>query len=496
MSSSARVRGLLAAICAAALSQAAAPALAQSQTVRRVDRRHDQQELGHRATVWQRKGFSRHRARVESLAGDYRRFLSENKTEREVVAAALAMARARGFADLLASSRPKVAPGARLYAQVHGKLLALVVVGKRPLEEGMHVVATHVDSVRIDLKQNPVYADGNLGLLQTHYYGGLKKYHWLSQPLELRGVVVKRDGKAVKVAIGDEPDEPVLVIPDLAIHMVEGSVDRVEGESVTGEQLDPVVTSTPARAGRGADPFAAAAASAIERALGIRVGDLVSAELSLVPAGPAREVGLDRGLIGGYGQDDRACTYAALRALMEVSAPQHTAVVVLVDKEEVGSPGNTGARSNLMRRVVAELIEGKGGTSTERAVDRVLSASMVWSADVSGAVNPHYPEIYEAQNEAYTGSGVVWDQSAVHAEVMAYTRRLLDRSGVTHQAAGWGKSERSQGDSGTVLEHFTRLGMNGLVVGIPLLSMHSSFELVSKVDLYEGYRAYRAFLRD
>src|SRR5690606_7393947 len=223
-----------------------------------------------------------------------------------------------------------------------------------------------------------VYADGNLGLLQTHYYGGLKKYHWLSQPLELRGVVVKRDGKAVKVAIGDEPDEPVLVIPDLAIHMVEGSVDRVEGESVTGEQLDPVVTSTPARAGRGADPFAAAAASAIERALGIRVGDLVSAELSLVPAGPAREVGLDRGLIGGYGQDDRACTYAALRALMEVSAPQHTAVVVLVDKEEVGSPGNTGARSNLMRRVVAELIEGKGGTSTERAVDRVLSASMVW----------------------------------------------------------------------------------------------------------------------
>ncbi len=472
-------------------------ASAPAQEDRRLDRRHDEQEIGHRTTAWQRKGFAAHRKRAFDLGADYRGFVTRNKTEREVVAAALALARKKGHTDLLAAKRAKVAPGARFFAEVHGKLLALVVVGRRPLAEGMHVVASHIDAVRLDLKQVPLYADANLALLQTHYYGGIKKYQWLSQPLELRGVVVRKDGKVVQVAIGDDPSEPVLVVPDIDVH-VASRVDAHEGEEVTGESLDPVVASVPgASGGRGGrDPFAAEAARVIERELGIELDDLAAAELELVPASPARDVGLDRGLIGAYGHDDRACSYAALRALMEVGTPEHTAVLILADKEEVGSTGTTGARGSFVRRVVAELLEGAGKTAGEAALDRVLGASMVWSADVTGAVNPHYPDVYEAKNEAFIGSGVVWDYTAGHAEVNTYTRRLLDRAGVAHQAAGWGKSVESKSDEGTILSIFTQLGIQGLNVSIPVLSMHAPYELLSKADLYEGYRAYRAFLED
>lgn len=470
---------------------------AWAQEDRRLDRRHDEQELGHRATVWTRKGFAAHRKRALDLGADYRGFLTKNKTEREVVAAAMAMARKKGHADLLADKRPKVAPGARFFAQVHGKLLALIVVGRRPLAEGLHVVAAHIDAVRLDLKQVPLYADGNLALLQTHYYGGIKKYQWLSQPLELRGVVVRKDGKVVNVAIGDDPSEPVLVVPDIDVHMAH-RVDASEGEEVAGEALDPIVASVPgAPGGRGGrDPFAAEAARVIERELGIELDDLAAAELELVPASPARDVGLDRAMIGAYGHDDRACSYAALRAVMEVGTPEHTAVVILADKEEVGSTGTTGARGSFVRRVVAELLEGSGKTAGEAALDRVLGASTVWSADVTGSVNPHYPGVYEAKNEAFIGSGVVWDQTGIHAEVYTYTRRLLDKAGVAHQAAGWGKSIESKSEEGTILSIFTQLGMEGLNVSIPVLSMHAPFELLSKADLYEGYRAYRAFLED
>lgn len=486
-----RSAAMLAAVALVSLP-AVVPAQPRGETRRdrRLDRRHDQQDIGHRKTAWQRRGFDKKRA--FAFADDYKAFLTRNKTEREVASAALALAKKKGFADLLADKRPRVAPGARLHASVHGKLLALIVVGKRPLAEGVHLVAAHIDSVRLDLKQRPLYADGNLALLQTHYYGGIKKYQWLSTPLELRGVVVKKDGAVVQVAIGDQPSEPVLVIPDLAAHMSSG-VDAAEGEEVHGESLDPIVASIP---GGGDDPFAAEAGRVIERELKISLGDLAAAELELVPATAARDVGLDRAMIGGYGQDDRACAYAALRAILELGTPDHTAIVMLTDKEEVGSTGNTGAQSTFVRRIAAELIEGSGKTSSETAVERMLSASMVWSADVTGAVNPHYPSVYEAQNEAFTGAGVVWDYTAVHAEVMSYTRRLLDRAGVAHQAAGWGKSTGSKSEDGTVLAYFTRLGMNGLNVSIPLLSMHAPYELVSKADLYEGFRAYRAFLAD
>jgi aspartyl aminopeptidase len=453
-------------------------------------------ELGHRATVWESKAFAAHRTAAMDFADDYRAFLTKHKTEREVVAAAIDRARAKGFRDLLADKRPAVKAGAKLYAVAHGKIAALIVVGTEPLDEGVRVVATHVDAVRIDLKQRPIYADGNLAFFETHYYGGIKKYQWLSEPLELRGVVAKKDGTLVEIAIGDDPDEPVLVIPDEAVH-VSWSVDGVEGEQVPGEHLDPIVASIPSSKSKaGADPYAAAVAELLQAELGIAVDDLASAELELVPAGAARNVGLDRSMIGGYGQDDRACTYAALRAVLETGAPAHTAIVMLVDKEEIGSTGNTGAASAFFRRVVGELVEGAGGSATEVAIDRVLGESIVVSADVTGAANPLYADNYDSTNSTFLGSGIAWSQNGVHAELMSHVRDLLDDAGVAYQATKWGKSRDSKSETNTVLPFFTEHGMNGLTLAIPVLSMHAPFEVLSKADLYEGFRAYRAFLAD
>jgi aspartyl aminopeptidase len=447
---------------------------------------------GHRPTAWADKRFAKHKSAALAFGTEYRGFLAAHKTVREVVSAAIALAETRGFRDLFAAKRPRLAPGAKVFAAVHGKLVAFAVVGKQPFTDGTHVVAAHVDSVRLDLKQRPLYADANVALLETHYYGSPKYYHWLSTPLELRGVVVKRGGEVVRVAIGDDPDEPVLVIPDLAVHE-SAAVDREEGEDVPGEKLDPILSSTPAaKVADGQDPFAAEAERLLATAYGIAAADLATAELELVPATSPRDVGLDRALVGGYGQDDRACVYAALRAILDLGTPPRTAIVVLVDKEEVGSAGNTGAQSTFLRRVVAELLEATGGRSTELVVDRVLGASMIFSADVTGAVHPHYPALYDAKNAAFLGAGVVWDQSAIHAEVMGYVRKLFDDAGIAHQPATWTKVDVGGGD--TVLPYFTRYGMSGLDVMIPLLSMHAPYELVSKADLYEGYRAYRAFL--
>lgn len=448
--------------------------------------------LGHAPSAWESKRLDE--AAVASFADAYKAFLSANKTEREVAAFAVAEAKQRGFSDLLSAKPGSVKPGSKWYVTVHGKLAAFVVVGTDRLDDGAHLIAAHIDAVRIDLKQRPIYADANLGMLETHYYGGIKPYQWLSIPLELRGVVVKRGGAAVNVKIGADANDPVLVIPDVAVHMAR-RVDAVEGEEVPAEKLDPIVSSRPAnKAKKYADRFAAFASEVISKRLGVAVGDLASAELALVPAGVARDVGLDGALIGGYGHDDRACTYAALRALFDTPAPRRTAIVMLVDKEEIGSTGNTGARSSFVRRLAAELLEGQSGKAAgEISIDRFLSHSLVLSADVTGGMNPHYPDLYDAKNAAVIGGGLVWDQSGVHAHVMAFVKGVFDDAGVANQPADWGKATGSKGEGGTVLPFFTAHGMDGIMVGLPVLSMHAPFELLSKVDLYEGFRGYRAF---
>lgn len=450
---------------------------------------HAEDEIGHRPSAWEREGFPA--AEAMRFGDAYRDFLAAHKTEREVVAAAVAMARKKGHRDLL--GKPAAAKaGARLYAEVHGKMAAFIVVGTEPLEAGVHLVVAHADAVRIDLKQKPLYDDGNLALLQTHYYGDIKSYQWLGLPLELRGVVIKRGGQRVDIAIGDDADEPVLVIPDVSPE-VSHFVDRREGEQVPGESLDPIVASTP---GSGRDPYAAEAARLLEAQYGITPADLLSAELELVPAGAARDVGIDRAMVGGYGQDDRAAVYSAVRALLDAGRPEHTAIVLVVDKSEIGSTGNTGARSAFLRRVVAELLEARDSTATEVAVDRVLSASTVIAADAIGAVNPHYPELYDADNTAFAGGGVVWQPTGVHAELMSYVRTLLDDAGVVYQTGASTETKGSKSESGSLLRHYTRLGMSGADLSIPVLSLASPFEVISKADLYSAYRAYRAFLED
>jgi aspartyl aminopeptidase len=457
----------------------------------------DEPLLGHKPTAWERKEFQPHREAAMALGKDYLAFLTEHKTEREVVAALLSQAKALGFEDLLSRpGPPRLAAGDRRYAQAHGKILALTVVGKRPLSEGLHIIAAHIDAVRIDLKQRPLYADANLALLETHYYGGIKNYQWLSHPLELRGVVIKKDGTRVDIALGRSPEDPVLVIPDVLVHLSH-YVDDEEGEEVPAEHLDPVLSSTPSRT-PSPDLFAAEAARLLFARYGISVEDLATAELELVPASPARSVGLDSALVGGYGQDDRACSFAAARALFGIArakqVPEHTALVLFVDKEEIGSSGNTGAQSSFLRRVVGELLEAAALPATELALDRVLSKSTALSADVTSAAQPHYAKLHDRRNAAFLGSGVVWDDSGVHAELFAYLRGLLDRAGITHQTALFTTARGGKHEGGTVLPFLTQHGMEGINVSIPLLSMHSPFELVSKADLYEGFRAYREFL--
>lgn len=435
--------------------------------------------LGHRASAWPRSAAGKQQ--VMGFAERYRDFLSTQKTEREVAAWAEAEATKAGFQDLLHSQ--KIGPGDRMFVAADSTLVALIVVGKEPINEGAHVIVAGIDAARIDLKPQPIYADGNLALLQTHYYGRIKKYQWLSTPLELRGVVALAGGRVVNVGIGDDPGEPVLVIPDLGPG-ASRDVDRREGESVPAEKLDPVVGSVPsARARQGDDRFAKAATRAIERGLGIRTRDLAAAELALVPAGPARDVGIDRGLVGGYGQDDRACAYAAVRALLSRKTPTHTAVVLLVDKVEVGSVGRTSARSAFLRRVYAELIERGGGNSTEAEVSAALSRSVAAIGDAVAAAHPSYAEHYQDRGAPVLGGGVVLG-AGTRASSGAALHKQLRKTRIPIQAA-----PRSE-----LAEAVGLLGIPAVRLAVPVLSASAPTELVSKADLYALYRAYQRFL--
>lgn len=451
-------------------------------------------KLGTKKTAWEAPETSRDE--VMRFGDDYIAFLSANKTERAFVAASVALAEHHGFRAWPDGARKKTKPGERYYLQRHGKILALIVVGSRPIAEGVRIIGAHIDAVRIDLKQNPLYEDGNLALLETHYYGGIKKYQWLSLPLALHGVVIAKDGRRVDVKIGDDPKDPVLVIPDVLIHL-HGHTKSIAGENVRGEALDPIVGSIP-------DATAASARfkGAIKRLLrekyGIEELDFRTAELSLVPAHRARSVGLDGGLVGGYGQDDRACGYVALRAALAVGKPAYTAVTLLVDKEEIGSTGNTGAQSNFLQTVVGALLEAEvgPGPATEQRLRELFQRSKALSTDVTSAVNPHYAKLWDKKNANFLGSGPTWDQSGVHSEFMLFVRRLLERNKIPYQTGDFSRVFGGRHEGGTILPFLTRLGLDAMNFSIPLMSMHAPFELTSKVDLYWSRAAYTAFLTD
>jgi aspartyl aminopeptidase len=465
------------------------------------------------AAVWKRenawpKVSRKERLAVEAYCRDYMGFLSAAKTEREAFDLAVALAKAQGFVDLddLQTTGGNLRPGMKVYRGCRGKTLLAAVLGERPLEEGMHIVGGHTDAPRLDAKPVPLYEEGGVALLDTHYYGGVKKYQWVAMPLALHGVVVRADGTRVSVCIGEDPGDPVLTITDLLPHLGKDQATKTLADGITGEGLNVLVGSRPAE-GAAADPKVKDKVKLnllrwLQAQYGLTEEDLASAELELVPAGPARDLGLDRSMILGYGHDDRICAYAGLRALLDLpGTPAHTAMVLLCDKEEIGSVGATGMDSRFLENTVAEMI-ALGGSASDLALRRCLERSRMLSADVNALHDPNYPDVSSPNNMAqinagvvvakYTGSRGKSGSSDASAEFMAEIRRVFNQAGVAWQTGELGKVDG--GGGGTIAMFLARYGMDVVDCGVGLFSMHAPWEVAGKLDAYMAYKGYRAFL--
>ena len=459
---------------------------------------------------------------LEALAVDYIDFISENKTERECAAAAIAAAEDAGYdslADCIAAGTP-VGPGSKLWACAQGKAVILVHVGAAPISEGMNILGAHIDSPRLDIKQNPLYETNDFALLDTHYYGGIKNYQWTALPLALHGVVAKTDGAVVEVNIGDDPADPVFCVTDLLPHLGSQQMDKKGSKVVEGEDLDVLVGNRPLAAtgadeaddGAGKaegdkaskDPVKAYVLALLSDKYGIAEEDFLSAELEVVPAGRARDLGFDRSMVIGYGQDDRVCAYTSLAAQLALGddIPARTAVCVLVDKEEIGSVGASGMASMFFENTIAEIM-ALAGESSPLHLRRALTRSRMLSSDVSAGFDPAYASVFEAKNSAYLGRGLVFNKytgsrgksgsNDASAEYVALVRRIMDDAGVSFQTAELGRVDA--GGGGTIAYIPAKYGMDVIDSGVPVLSMHSPWEVTSKADIYEARRGYEAFLR-
>jgi aspartyl aminopeptidase len=459
---------------------------------------------------------------LEALAVDYIDFISENKTERECAAAAIAAAEDAGYdslADCIAAGTP-VGPGSKLWACAQGKAVILVHVGAAPISEGMNILGAHIDSPRLDIKQNPLYETNDFALLDTHYYGGIKNYQWTALPLALHGVVAKTDGEVVEVNIGDDPADPVFCVTDLLPHLGSQQMDKKGSKVVEGEDLDVLVGNRPLAAtdadeaddsaGKAEgdkaskDPVKAYVLALLSDKYGIAEEDFLSAELEVVPAGRARDLGFDRSMVIGYGQDDRVCAYTSLAAQLALGddIPARTAVCVLVDKEEIGSVGASGMASMFFENTIAEIMALAGESSPLR-LRRALTRSRMLSSDVSAGFDPAYASVFEAKNSAYLGRGLVFNKytgargksgsNDASAEYVALVRRIMDDAGVSFQTAELGRVDA--GGGGTIAYIPAKYGMDVIDSGVPVLSMHSPWEVTSKADIYEARRGYEAFLR-
>ncbi len=444
--------------------------------------------------VWDHVDQAERRA-IMDYAERYKTFLDVAKTERQAVTEIERQARDRGFAPLMGS-----APGEPWIYSYKGKTIALGVPGRRPLTDGLRLIGAHIDSPRLDLKQYPLYEDTDLVFLKTHYYGGIKKYQWLARPLALHGVVLKADGRAVEFRVGEKPEDPVFTVLDLLPHLARKvQMDKKVSEAFEGEKLNVLVGSLPIGDKDTKERFKLSLLKYLEDTHGLTEEDLVSAELEVVPAGPARDVGWDRSLVAAYGQDDRSCAYPALEAILALKDPEYAAIALFYDKEEVGSDGNTSAKSCLLEDMVELLLEREGMSPLARR--RVLMNSYAISGDVTGAIDPDYPEVHEKRNAArlgygvsltkYTGHGGKYSANDAHAEYLAWLRQIFNNAGVIWQASHLGKVD--EGGGGTIAKYLAVHGMEIIDSGPPVLSMHSPFEVASKADLYMVLKAYRTF---
>ncbi len=434
--------------------------------------------------------------KADAFCEEYKNFLNSSKTEREAVHYAVARAEKLGFTPFDAGKAYKA--GDKVYLNNRGKALILAVVGKKDLREGVHILAAHTDSPRLDLKQVPVYEDNEMGYLKTHYYGGIKKYQWVTIPLALHGVLVKNDGSIVTVRIGEDEGDPVFCITDLLPHLAADQMKRPAGELIRGEELNVVIGSRPFRDDDASERVKLNLLKLLFEKYGVTEADFLSAELEVVPAFKASDVGLDRSFVGSYGQDDRVCAYTEMEAVFDCGVPDTTVMCIFADKEEIGSVGCTGMKSAFLRHFIEDLAAPYG-----IAGRTVLQHSQCLSADVSAAFDPTFPEVCERKNNAfvnygvsickYTGARGKSGSSDASAEFMGWVRKILDEGNVLWQTSELGKVD--QGGGGTVAAYIAELDVDTIDVGVPVLSMHAPYEMTAKIDVYSAYRAFVVFCK-
>lgn len=440
---------------------------------------------------------------LEEVNKRYCACLDAGKTERECVRKTIEMAEAEGYRNLkdLIRDNVKLSAGDKVYMDYNERAIALFNLGTEPLENGMNILGAHIDSPRIDLKQNPLYEQEGFAYFDTHYYGGIKKYQWVALPLALHGVVVKKDGTKVNVSIGENENDPVFAITDLLIHLAGEQMEKNAAKVVEGEKLDLLIGNKPV-AGEEKDAIKANVLNLLKKTYDIEEDDFLSAELEIVPAGKARECGLDSSMIMAYGQDDRVCAFTSLFALLNVKDVKRTSCCLLVDKEEIGSAGASGMNSNLFENIVAELLACTEEYS-DLKVRRVLANSKMLSSDVSAAFDPMFPEVFEKRNSAFFAKGIVFNKytgsrgkngsNDANPEYIAELRKIMDDSNVSFQTAELGRVDA--GGGGTIAYLMAMYGMDVIDSGVPVLCMHAPWEITSKADIYETVRGYEAFLK-
>lgn len=448
--------------------------------------------------------------KLNAINEDYKKCLDAGKTERECIALTIERAEAAGYKNIkdVIKSGEKVQAGDKIYAVCMNKMIAMFNMGTKPLEEGMNILGAHIDSPRIDVKQNPLYENEEFAYLDTHYYGGIKKYQWVTIPLAIHGVIVKKDGTVVNVNIGEKDEDPVFVITDLLIHLASKQMDKKAAGVVEGENLDLLIGSRPIEQDESLEKKEKEAVKAnimnlLKEYYDVEEEDFISAELEIVPAGKARDCGFDRSIVLAYGQDDRVCAFTSLFAILDVEKTERTACCILVDKEEIGSVGATGMHSRFFENIVAELVALTEGES-DLKVRRALMNSTMLSSDVSAAYDPMYAEVFEKRSSAFFGKGLVFNKftgsrgksgsNDANAEYLAKIRQAMDSQDVSYQFAELGKVDA--GGGGTIAYIMANYGMEVIDSGVAVLSMHAPWEATSKADVYEAYKGYKAFIEE
>lgn len=442
--------------------------------------------------------------KIFSFCNEYKTFLDNGKTEREYVKEAVEKAEELGFIDFdkVIEQKLPVKAGDKIYRNIKNKAVIFAVIGDKPLENGTRMLGAHIDSPRLDLKQNPLYENTDMVFMKTHYYGGIKKYQWLAIPLSLHGVIIKKNGEVVNVNIGENDADPVFTITDLLPHLASDQMEKKMKEAVTGESLNSLVGSIPYDDKDVKDKVKLNILNILHEKYGIVEEDLLSSELELVPAYKAKDVGFDRSMVGAYGQDDRVCAYTSMMALFDIKDPEYTSICILTDKEEIGSVGNTGAKSRFLEDFIADLCYLTSENYSDILVRRCLNNTVMLSADVNAAVDPNFEGTHDKLNAAYLGKGVAIlkyggsrgksGASDAHAEFVARVRKVLNDNNIPWQTTELGAVDK--GGGGTIAMLVANLGIDVIDCGVPVLSMHSPFETTSKIDIYAAYKGFKAFL--